>query len=67
MKIKPTRNINVIPPYMLDPALCKTPCYKTTHNTDYKKYIGNRLYSHIKSKYKSVVDEQDEQTRRIIK
>jgi len=52
MRNKPTYNIKLIPPYMVDPMLCKEPCYKTTHNTDYKKK-SNILYSHIKSKYKT--------------
>jgi hypothetical protein len=38
---------------MVDPMLCKSPCYKTTHNTDYRKNIINNLYSRIKSKYKT--------------
>jgi len=38
---------------MVDPMLCKTPYYLTTHNTDYKQNIGINLYSHVKSKYKN--------------
>jgi len=53
MKNKPTYNIKLIPPYMIDHKLCKAPCYKTTHTTDYKQSIRNQLYSHIKSKYKA--------------
>lgn len=53
MKMKPTSNIKIIPPYMVDPMLCKTPYYLTTHNTDYKQNIGINLYSHVKSKYKN--------------
>lgn len=42
-------------PYMLDKMLCKNPCFKTTHTTEYKKPIGNNKYSHIKSKYKIII------------
>ena len=52
MMNKQTRDIKLIPPYMVDPMLCKAPCYKTTHNTDYRKNISTKLYSHVKSKYK---------------
>jgi len=45
--------IKQIPPYQLDPILCKTPSYTTTHNTDYKININNKLYSNIKSKYRN--------------
>jgi len=38
---------------MVDHTLCKASCYKTTHNTDYKKNINTNLYSRIKSKYKT--------------
>lgn len=46
----PTPEINA--PYMVDNMLCKNPCYKTTHITEYKTPIATNKYSHIKSKYK---------------
>jgi hypothetical protein len=47
----PTPEINA--PYMVDKMLCKNPCYKTTHITEYKTPISTNKYSHIKSKYKN--------------
>ena len=41
-------------PYMVDKMLCKNPCYKTTHITEYKKPIATNKYSHVKSKYKKI-------------
>ena len=41
-------------PYMVDKMLCKNPCYKTTHVTEYKKPIATNKYSHVKSKYKNL-------------
>ena len=47
----PTPEINA--PYMVDKILCKNPCYKTTHITEYKKPTATNKYSHVKSKYKN--------------
>ena len=48
------KTCKIIPPYMLDPVLCKNPDYKTTHNTEYNKHRSNTLYSHVKSKYTQI-------------
>ena len=39
---------------MVDKMLCKNPCYKTTHITEYKTPIATNKYSHVKSKYKNL-------------
>ena len=44
--------VEVNAPYMVDKMLCKNPCYKTTHITEYKTPIATNKYSHVKSKYK---------------
>ena len=46
-----TPDINA--PYRVDKILCKNPCYKTTHITEYKKPTATNKYSHVKSKYKN--------------
>ena len=41
-------------PYAINPMLCKNPCFKTTHLTEYPNPFGKNKYANVKSKYKNL-------------